>query len=305
MARKTTSIPLTPSSRRKHREAWVGLFVIVGVTVGLFLLFTLTDASMFRGRYTVSTVVPDASGIRKGDAVLLHGVHIGRVKGFDIDAKGVEISLEIEGEYEIPVGSHVALRRNALLGGVVADVVPSDSPRFVHDGGTLPGESAEQILQNVGKLEKNAASVLTRAGDILAPKTVQDIQGSAQELDQLLAEVRGVAVDLKGDLHALTRSLRNSAVDVDKLTTKPELERALGRLDSLTARLDQASYTLSRASSSLETVLGRMKRGEGTLGRLSKDATLYDNLNRAAINLNRLARDFREHPHRYLHLKVF
>jgi hypothetical protein len=40
----------------------VGLFVILGAAVTLYLLFTMTDAAMFRGRYIIHATVKDASG---------------------------------------------------------------------------------------------------------------------------------------------------------------------------------------------------------------------------------------------------
>jgi len=55
-----------------------------------------------------------------------------------------------------------------------------------------------------------------------------------------------------------------------------------------------------------------MDRGEGTLGKLSTDDTLYKNaseatanLNKATQELNKLLVDFQAHPRKYVNLKVF
>jgi hypothetical protein len=71
------------------------------------------------------------------------------------------------------------------------------------------------------------------------------------------------------------------------------------QLDSLTARLDRAALTLTGASGSLETVLGRVERGEGTLGQLSTSDSLYVNMNSTVAALNELITDIREDPRRY------
>ena len=120
-------LPTAPVRRGRDREVMVGLFVIAGFAATLIALFMLTDASMFRGRYVLTTVLKDAAGIRKGDPVLMRGVNIGRVQKFDIDKDKVAIRLEVEGEYKIPRDSRVEVRSQGLLGSMVADVIPGQS----------------------------------------------------------------------------------------------------------------------------------------------------------------------------------
>ena len=120
-------LPPPPPPRGRHREVWVGLFVVFGLLATIVTLAVMTDAALFRGRYIITTRVPNASGIRKGDPVLLHGVNIGRILGFSIQQEDVEMRLEIEGEYPIPKDSRVEIKASGLLGGMVADVIPGSS----------------------------------------------------------------------------------------------------------------------------------------------------------------------------------
>src|SRR5688572_1101532 len=124
-----------------NQTLWVGLFLILGLVALLAALFVLTDAAIFRGRIIVSTHVANAGGIRRGDPVQMLGVNIGRVQRFRIDKDGVEIRLELEGEYPVPKDSHVLLKSSGLLGGMVADIVPGNSTERLRNGDTLPGKS--------------------------------------------------------------------------------------------------------------------------------------------------------------------
>jgi phospholipid/cholesterol/gamma-HCH transport system substrate-binding protein len=92
---------------------------------------------------------------------------------------------------------------------------------------------------------------------------------------------------------------------VENATAGPELANSIARIDAITQRLDATVVSLDQASTSLATVLGQLERGDGTLGRLLQDATLYENLNAAATNLNALAEDIRENPRRYINVRVF
>ncbi len=299
------NLPPMPASRGKNRELWAGLFVLVGLVSVLILLFALTDPSLFRGRYVVTTLVDNASGIRRGDPVLMRGVNIGRVQSFRIAPQGVEIGLEIEGEYRIPEGSKVELVSNSVLGGVIADVLPGEGATFVRNHAALPGARGKGLFDTFGKLADQAEATLGNAQKTLSPEMIQSIQSGSQELNQLLKELRAVTAEQRTELKGLTGSLKRTANGVEKAATMPELERAIKRADGLTARLDETSATLARSSKALETVIGRMERGEGTLGKLSKDEALYDNLNKTSASLKELIEDIRKQPKRYLKLSLF
>lgn len=291
--------------RTVNREARVGLFVLLGVGAFLMALFTFTDVGTFRGRYYVTTTVPDAGGVRRGDPVQMRGVNIGRVVGFGMAPEGVEIRLELYNEYEVPEGSVAHLKSSGILGGMTVDVIPGRSEERVDDGDVLPGTSAEGLLSSAESLGIEADTVLRRITSLLAPQTIGDVRSSASQLQALLVELNALASRQRDELAALSGSLRRSAEGLEGVTTGPELERTVARFDSLALRMNETSTSLEVAARSLDTVLGRIERGEGTLGRLSADEELYTNLNSAAVNLNSLLVDIRENPNRYIDLRVF
>jgi phospholipid/cholesterol/gamma-HCH transport system substrate-binding protein len=292
-------------ARSSNREVKVGIFVLIGLVAFFTALFTMTDVGTFRGRYYASTVVADAGGMRRGDPVQMRGVNIGRVTGFEMVPEGVAVELELYDSYEVPADSRALVKSNGLLGNMVVDVVPGSSAEELEDGGRIPGAAEQGILSAASGLGTRADEVLGRVNALLSEQTVGAVGQSATELQALLAELGVLAQQQRAELAALSGSLRRSAEGVERATTGGELERSVARIDSLTARLDQTTATLSRASGSLETVLARMERGEGTLGRLSADDSLYLSLNQAAANLNQLIEDVRREPRRYLNVSVF
>ncbi len=301
-----------PPSRGTSREIRVGIFVILGIGAVLTALFTLTDAALFRGRYIVTTVVPNAGGIRKGDPAQMRGVNIGRIQGFRIANDGVAVRLEIEGEYKIPADSHVELKSSGLLGGMVADVVPGNGDGFLRGGANLPGAMGGGPFEEVSKLSGESQKVLTRMQTLLSDQTIANLESSSSEMNALLKDLGSLAKEQKTELSALVASLRKTAGSVEKATAGPELEQATKRLETITRKLDTLADSLERSGKSTETILARLEKGEGTLGRLSKDETLYVSANEAVVNLNqtilemkRLTEDIRKQPKRYLKLSIF
>jgi phospholipid/cholesterol/gamma-HCH transport system substrate-binding protein len=292
--------------RSPRREAQVGIFVLIGIVALVAALFSLTDPGTFRGRYYVTTQVADAGGIRRGDPVQLRGVNIGRVRSFEMVETGVRIRMELENEYPVPADSRVSLKSNGLLGGVVATLIPGTSQEVLEEGDLVESAGAPTgLMESAADLAPKADTVLARAQELLNRQTIANVGASASELQVLLTELSALAGEQRRELAGLSASLRRSAAGVEESATRPELARAIARTDSITRRLDVATQQLNAASVSLASVIGRIDRGEGTLGRLSRDDALYDNLNAAAQNLNALATDIRENPKKYINVSVF
>jgi phospholipid/cholesterol/gamma-HCH transport system substrate-binding protein len=305
-------LPPIPAARGRHREVWVGLFVIVGLVLGLLLLFTMTDPALFRGRYIVITTVPDAGGIRRGDPVQMRGVNIGRILFFRIGQQGVEVGLEIEGEYPVPADSKVHLKSAGLLGGMVADIEPGRSPQTLSAGDRIPGSTAAALMPAAERIVDSGEKVLTRVEQALSEQTVAEVKNTVASLERgsaeaeaLLKELRSLTSEQRERVRTITDSLRRAAEGVEGAATRPELTRAIERLDAISSQLERTTSSLDRSTGSLEKVLERVERGEGTLGRLSKDDALYLHMDEASQNLSKLLDDLRRNPKRYVKLSLF
>ena len=154
---------------------------------------------------------------------------------------------------------------------------------------------------------------------LLDKPTIDNFHSSSAELNQLMKNASATVAEQRRVLKDITASLQKSSASVEKLTSAPEWDRSLKRVDSITAqaedvtrRLQAVSTTFEKSSQSMQAVLGRVDRGEGSLGKLTKDDKLYErlseaaaNMNQASVNLGKLADDIRKDPKRYLSIKVF
>jgi len=229
---------VAPPSRGRDQAVWVGFFLVVGIIAIFAALFILTDAAFFRGRYIVSTVVTDAGGIRRGDPVQMRGVNIGRVQRFKIAKDNVEIRLELEGEYKVPKDSHVELKSGGLLGGTIAEVVPGDSPEYLHNGDHVDGRMVPGLFDAANRVAGQVEKVMGQVEKLMTDTTVKNISGTAdnaqvatRDLRKLIADVSTTVAEQRKTLATLEASLQRSAGGLEKVATGPELDRALKRLE--------------------------------------------------------------------------
>jgi phospholipid/cholesterol/gamma-HCH transport system substrate-binding protein len=308
-----------PPVKGSNQTLWVGVFLILGILAGLAALFILTDAAIFRGRYIVTTHVPNAGGIRRGDPVQMLGVNIGRVQRFKIDHSGVAIRLELEGEYDVPKDSHILLKSSGLLGGMIADIVPGDSKERLRNGDTIAGQSEEAMMDIANRVTVQVEAALERVQRLMSDpniasigNTTRNLESGSGQMRKLLGDMNVAVNDQRRELKSLTASLQRSAEGFEKVATGPEVERTLKQVDAAAARMDTVMASLERTSTAVEGVMGRVDRGEGTLGKLMRDEELYRNMNaamlnmnQATVNVNKLSEEVRRDPRKYLKLSVF
>ncbi len=298
-------------ARDTRRQIWVGLFVIVGFLAILAALFTLTDPATFRGRYVVTTLVSDAGGLRRGDPVQMHGVNIGRVQKFKIEQNGVRVRLELEGEYKLPKDSHVELKSSGLLGGMTAIIAPGRSSDELKDGDEIPGLVAAGGAADVSTLTSKADTVLASVQKLLSDRnvntlghTVNSFDESAVKLNGVLSSTSTMIAEQRNQLRTLTASLNRSATGLEA-ATGPQLAQATQHLNAVATQMDQTVQKLNASTATLQSILNRMDRGEGTLGKLSKDEQLYNNMVASVNSLKQLTDDIKANPKKYINLKVF
>ncbi len=293
--------------RALKSEARVGVFILAGALAALAALFLMTDPSMFRGRYSVHAIVENAGGLRRSDPVQMLGVNIGRVMTFEMTPAGVNIELEIEGEYSVPADSRVRLVGVGLLGGRTVEVLPGRSPVMAEGGDILQGTVSSDVFGIVSEIGDEATEMIRSVSGLLNEPTVESVHASARELEALLTDLAVIAREQRRDFSQLVQSLNDAARSVGGTasSTAPVLERAAARADSALAAVNRNLDVLEPAVTDLRVILARMERGEGTLGRLSRDDSLYVNLTEAASSLQLLLDDIRENPGRYISLSIF
>lgn len=291
------------------KEAQVGAFVLLGLVSFVVVLFWMTDPATLRGRYMLVTEVDHAGGVRGGDPVQMQGVNVGRVHDFEmLDDNRVVITMEIEGEWAIPIGSETVMGEAGLFGGRSLEIVRGPGPGVYAEGDTLVGEGAtgSGLLSSVDELSGQARTVLGSLNTMLNDSTVDAVQGSARELRTLLTQLSAVADEQRVALRDLTNNLSAAAEGLESASAAgPEIASAAARADSAMVQLQATSESLDAATASLTTILDRMERGEGTLGRLSVDESLYVNMNTAAETLTALLADLQENPNKYINVSIF
>ncbi len=286
------------------RQVRVGIFVLAGLIGTISLLFALTNPSMFRGRYRITTTVDNALGLRAGDPVQMRGVTIGDVDAFELTGQedSVVITLEIEGRWPIPEGSTTQLVQPGLMAPRTVEVLPGPGPGTVGRGDNIPGVARRGLLDDTEGLGEKGQIALDKIAELLSDKNIEAISGTAEGLNDLVAELSDLVESERENLAEVIQSLRVAADGLAE-TTGPEMRDDLASLmargDSVMGRINTTSETIEGVAQSLETILTRIENGEGTLGQLWASDSLYTNMSATIESARLLLEDIQENPERY------
>jgi phospholipid/cholesterol/gamma-HCH transport system substrate-binding protein len=112
------------------------------------------------------------------------------------------------------------------------------------------------------------------------------------KVDVMVSSAKSIMKNFEKNNATINRIISSSAVFTDSLAAQSGKIRGI---------ITQAESSLSN----FKTILGKVDRGEGSLGLLLNDKELYNNLSSSSKSLDSLLVDVRKHPKRYVHFSVF
>lgn len=294
--------------RTKRNVAALGALTILGIIVFFWGLYFLLGSTIGRGGMDVVALMPTGGGLKRGNPVSFQGVQLGTVRDIElVPNRGVAVMLRMN--QRVPLSADTrAIVYGDVFGAHSIEIVPGKAAVKLEKGDTIMGEVAPALADAAVGLTGTARSVLQRADSILSYEAIENIHATARSLPGSAEQLRAALIELR----QAAAVLRSTAQEVRDARTGAALNAALTRIDEGAREISTGARTITTAAAtlntsivSLQSVLAKVDRGEGTLGRLVNDTSLYAQLNGAAREFRALAVDIRANPRRYVDLKIF
>ena len=148
----------------KAVEMLVGLFFTLGVAAVFILTFRVAslDAGSSSDSFAVTADFENIGGLKRGAAVTLAGVRIGRVRTIEIDPTTFEavVSMRIEDSFNnIPKDSSASIYTAGLLGEQYVGLTPGGEDAVLAEGDKLKFTQSALVLENlIGQFVAGMAS---------------------------------------------------------------------------------------------------------------------------------------------------
>ena len=289
------------------QEVGVGAIVLAGLTLFVVGLFWFSGRSITHKGVIAHVVFTNVAGLKQGDPVLVSGVKVGRVARVKFERVGrVTVTLELSGEVAPKTDAAASISSLDFFGTKFVDYFPGSKDELLPSASTIVGTKSQELTDIASGVATRANELMGNATDLVSKQLIQDIHNT------LIATQRGMTAltDVtKGPL--VTQSTQSLAAlervmsRLDTLLGNANVKTAGLRVDTLTANLQRLTGQLAQTTTTLNDLMAKINRGEGTLGKLATDTLMYGDINKTLESLTSLLNDLRERPGRYLTVKVF
>ena len=265
----------------KHFEgARLGIFVFIGtVLIILSILLIGNKDALFVSSINVKAYFSEVEGLKSGAPVRLSGYDIGSVSDISLapDTSGqVIVSMRVESSVQhfVRLDSEATIETEGLVGKKIISITPGSTKfEIVQDGGVIKSTDPVNIAE-------------------------------------IIEETRGVISNLRvmtKDFSEITTKVNEGTGTVGKIFNDEELyyaavdltQSADQSLDVITTRLDEISNYIAELGKGMNTIMenvdssvvnikditDKVNRGEGALGALIADESLYDSVKTIVTNL--------------------
>ena len=312
------------------REFKIG--IIVTAAIGLFIwgFNFLKGFNLFSHKYELYAVYPKIDGLIEANPLLINGFKVGQINNISLTKINGEYAVLVKflltEDVQIPKHSIAKAVSSDLLGSKAVEIIYSDETEFVQSGDTLVAETEEGLKTAVSKqlapLQKKIEGLLSSVDSVMTvvqvvlndktrenlsksfesiKKAIESLEQTAYKLDDLMASEKAKISSILTKLNSLAGMLEKNTGKIDNIIGNfSNLSDSLAKSD-LKSAINEADKTLAE----LNKLVAQINAGQGTLGKLAKNDSLYNNLNKASDDLDKLMKDLRINPERYIHFSVF
>lgn len=311
------------------REVKLAVTAIAAVIILIWGINFLKARALFDKNNVFYGVYERVDGLKVSSSVIYRGYSVGQVSsirfiGQHFDKVLVEFS--VGKKLEIPANTVAVIQSADLMGSKAINLQPGNSLEYAQSGDTLRTELdlglMEQLNKQLEPLKKKAENIMVSLDTLLVSiqeifdeggngslksslksvgRTLDNVEQASGTLNQMLQNESARISEILEHVNSVTGNLENSNMNITR-----GLDNMAAISDSLRAvNLNKTIRQMNSILAQVDSVVGKINHGDGTLGEVINNDELYYNLTAVSDNLDKLLTEFRTNPKKFVNLSVF
>ncbi len=296
------------------REIKTAVLVIISIILFIWGYSFLKGKNLFDNSNKLFVVYENVAGLAPSAPVTLNGLTIGKVNSISINPDGkLLVELHITTDFPIAKTSIAEIYDSGLVGGRQIAIKPNLLDKnYTVSGDYLQASSKlgltdalaqqlEPLQAKIQQLLENADVLFSNVNDILDTQTRQNLKNSIASLNTTLSEFSVASKSINELLTDNKSKLNSTLKNVDKVSGNfATISDSLAK-----ANLGQTVKNLEKTLAKVDKIMAELEQGNGTMGKLIKDETMYTNFAKTSKELELLLQDLRLNPTRYVNVSLF
>lgn len=309
------------------KELKIGIITTIAIGCFIYGFNFLKGKNLFSKQREFYAVYNDIDGLTSANPIMINGNRVGMVGEikFMKNSNGkVIVNLIVQDDIAVPYNSIAKVVSSDILGSKAVSILLGSSPSPAKTGDTLMSSQEDNLKQAVNKtiapLQIKAQALLGSLDSLVIvfkqvfnENTRKNLTKSFESIKDAIGSLETTSFRL--DTMVLTERVKISSIltKINKIaTTLSDNSDKLGNVinnfsnisdsiakSNLISAINHADATLKSTSA----IFTKINNGEGTMGMLVNNDTLYKNLNKTSLELNKLMKDIRINPNRYINIR--
>ncbi len=289
----------------------------------------LKGEDVFSSQRVYYVVYDNTEGLLTTRPVTISGYQVGQVSNISFHPSHngqLIVTLKVSEEMPITKGTVARIYSANIMGEKSVSLTPVKGAPLALSGDTLKGDTERDLTEEVnvqlaplkarteqliGSLDTAVVLVTSFLDDETSDNfksTFESISKTFASVQESAAEVQNYLSDNKDNFDAISTNFRSLS---EELASKgDELGQTITNIEAVSdslahANLAQTLNNLEHITARFDNLLAQIESRNGAAGKLIYDPEVYNNLQEATENLNRLLLDIKYNPNKYLHVSVF
>ena len=272
--------------------AKLGAFFLVALVLAGILIWRIEDLRLARGpAKKMSVEFKDVAGLDAKSTVRLAGVRVGKVSKIRLSPDGKAIvDMALDRDVDLRQGASASVASLGLLGEKYVELVPGPvGAAELPEGTTLKGDlpvSFDQITKLARDIEVDVKDITRNLSQSLGGPQgeerlrtiVENIRVISDDLRLMVAANRGNVDATLANLRGFSEGMTQLVDRLDKLIASNQANVAQG-----IANIKDVTGKLETTADNVNQITGKIKEGEGTVGKLVQSEETHKNLNEALV----------------------
>ncbi len=313
-----------------RKEVRIGFVMVLALSLLFWGANYLKGTNILKKQRQFYAVYDRVDGLGSSNPVVINGFKVGQVDEITFypgNSGSLLVLFSVsEDNFNIPVDTRAHIISSDILGSKSISLELGESSDLAQDKDTLnsaiESSLSESVNQQIAPLKKKAEDLISTVdsaiiivSQIFNKKARGDLDASFTSMRSSLEAFERTMNRADEFVVSEREHLSKIFIHVESITqnlasNNLKLSNTLANMEAITdslagADLTQTVNNASNAMKQVSEVMDKVNQGQGSIGQLLNNDTLYTNLEAAANDLDQLLLDMRLNPERYVHFSIF